>query len=74
MFSEADECGCTKFGHTPVDEMHFVENKRDVVLRIFLTLATGRVCSHSFFDLTEFFRLVPRTGAEAESGKIGSRD
>jgi hypothetical protein len=65
---------CTIFGHMPVDELHSIENKEDVLVQIFLTPATGRVCSHSFFDVTEFFRLVLRTGAEAGSGKIGSQD
>jgi hypothetical protein len=34
---------CTKSGHSPVDELHSIENKRDKFARILLTLKTKRV-------------------------------
>jgi len=34
---------CTKSGHSPVDGLHSIENKRDKFARILLTLKTKRV-------------------------------
>jgi hypothetical protein len=34
---------CTKSGHSPVDRLHSIENKRDKFARILLTLKTKRV-------------------------------
>jgi len=52
---------CTKFWHGPVDELHSIENKRDIVAIILLTLETGGVKTHSFLD--EFSRF-PQSGSE----------
>jgi hypothetical protein len=52
---------CTKFWHRPVDELHSIENKRDIVAIILLTLEMGGVKTHSFLD--EFSRF-PQSGSE----------
>jgi hypothetical protein len=41
---------CTKFWHGPVDELHLIENKQDIVVIILLTLEIGGVKTHSFLD------------------------
>ena len=42
-FAEDSAGLCTKSGHSPVDELHSIENKRDKLARILLTLKTKRV-------------------------------
>jgi hypothetical protein len=41
---------CTKFWQWPVDELHSIENTRDKVAIISLTLKIGGVKTHSFLD------------------------
>jgi hypothetical protein len=42
--------GCTKSGQWAVDELHSIENTRDKVSLIFLTLKIVGVNTYSFFD------------------------
>jgi hypothetical protein len=43
VFAEGVRGLCTKYGHSPVDGLHSIENKRDKFARILLTLKTKRV-------------------------------
>jgi hypothetical protein len=43
-------CGCTKSGHTLVDELHSADFKVDGEACFLLTAKTGRVKRQSFFD------------------------
>ncbi|MDR3747748.1 MAG: hypothetical protein P4M04_06305 [Acidobacteriota bacterium] len=55
---------CTRFRHTPVDELHSIENTRDKVSLKSLTSKIEGVKTHSFFDnFAGFFRI----GREAET-------
>jgi hypothetical protein len=53
-----------------VDELHLIENKRDIVAIILLTLATGGVKTHSFLDEFQGFRSQAASFLNAQAGRI----
>jgi hypothetical protein len=59
---------CTKFWHTPVDELHSIENARVINPRFSLTSSATGVKTHSFFDKFKALQsVVCRFGVRASA-------
>ena len=61
----ASAAGAPNARHVPVNELHSIENKRDEVGHLCLTLIRGGVKSHSFFDNSDVFPVGAESGAQA---------